>query len=613
MTHVHVDADESLDPFDIAQAVVGPHWLIKAERIKYSERTFQLYPALHESAALFESTYIRMLGRMMRELRKYIESEITHGALGKAVGYRPLATPEQLAELRKIIENFHLAFVVGQIGPEYVSPADIQRLMDAGVLPQDLAFVWQPGAGELPPEAARRIEDAYNYGAMLGHDKPTRSDIEKMTLKDFHEGPPPSPDEAAIEGVTEPRKRKGRKPRLSAQETHAREWVQRSAAEHVKGLGNRVAADMTTIAIEADANMRRKFQRAIREELDINIERREAWRQAVSEIGHRTKDWSRDLHRIAATEKQKAMQEGYVAALVDREGDPDETYVAKQPNPDACPDCIRLHLEAGPGSNPRIFKLSELIQNGTNVGKKRASWQAVVGPVHPWCGCELIHVPAGWGFDDDGNMVPMKMKRSELLGYDLRKSRGPLLSYGGTVPERGVAIHVGDPVRRAIIEQVISESPPEIFDRNIGVTYITTDHPRVQNPLDEHDLAYWTGNEIRITPRLKNNRLADVIRHELGHSLNVYLLHQWGTVAQVKQWHAKLYRVSKEEGFVSKYAQHDGIENAAEITRLYLYDRRRLVLNYPRQFAVAHRAYKGIWERPSSEPAEREEAAHARS
>lgn len=56
------------------------------------------------------------------------------------------------------------------------------------------------------------------------------------------------------------------------------------------------------------------------------------------------------------------------------------------------PECRALHTTNGSGSSPRIYRLSELIANGSNVGKPRSQWKAVVNGTHPNCRCTLRHV-----------------------------------------------------------------------------------------------------------------------------------------------------------------------------------------------------------------------------
>jgi hypothetical protein len=575
---IRVEAPASAHPMEIAEAIAGPHVLLKAEPVKYSERTFTLYRPLRELSAITQKIYEAQLDKMMREILKYIEKEVVMGSLDKADGPRSFL-PSWLQHITGLIKDYHLAFIATTIGPDFLPKGELQRLIDSGILPQDMGFTYQPSPHELPPTPVDWVGESYDYGNVLGQAPGQRAN-------------------AAIKAEDYPTFKKKKPPKLTEDELAARKWAQSSAATHVTGLGNTVADDFSTIAVEADSAQRKRFQSAIREELDSNIEHRKTWRELASELGHRTKDWARGFKRIAATEKQTAMQEGFVAGLIKREGDPDETYVAKQPAPDACPDCQRLHLINGV---PKIFKLSVLIGNGTNVGKKRPAWQPVVGATHPWCGCEIVHVPSGWGFNEEGHMVPLSLRRSQLLAHDLRKSSN--LTYTKIVPDKGCAIRVGDPVKRMLIEQVIAQTPPEIFDKRIGVTLITTDHPRVQNPLHDHDLAYWTGNEIRLSITLKPERVPHVVRHELGHSLNVYLMNQWGGVEPVREWHKKLDRVSKDEGYVSDYAKVAPIENAAEATRLYLYDRKVFMLNFPRTFAMLHKAYRAIWVQVDNETA----------
>jgi len=51
------------------------------------------------------------------------------------------------------------------------------------------------------------------------------------------------------------------------------------------------------------------------------------------------------------------------------------------------PECRRLHLNED--GTPRIYKLSDLIKNGTNEGRPRSAWRAVIGGTHPNCRCTL--------------------------------------------------------------------------------------------------------------------------------------------------------------------------------------------------------------------------------
>ncbi len=182
----------------------------------------------------------------------------------------------------------------------------------------------------------------------------------------------------------------------------ALEHAERRAAIYVRGLGNRIAINLETLEIETEHDIRRNLMLRIRREVSDAIVRRDTARQLASAIGRQTGDWSRNLDRIARTELQEAHQYGWAAHFRSTTGN--DTLVAKRVDDGACDDCRRLYLE--PDGKPKIFALDEIEANGTNVGLKRSQWKAVVGTVHPYCHCQLIRVPAGFGFDDEGRMVP---------------------------------------------------------------------------------------------------------------------------------------------------------------------------------------------------------------
>ena len=82
-----------------------------------------------------------------------------------------------------------------------------------------------------------------------------------------------------------------------------------------------------------------------------------------------------------------AYQEGRASGIEKHTGK--DALVYKDVFPGACRHCIRLYLTDGIGSEPIIFKLSQLRENGTNIGRKAADWKATVGSVHPYCRCQL--------------------------------------------------------------------------------------------------------------------------------------------------------------------------------------------------------------------------------
>lgn len=95
------------------------------------------------------------------------------------------------------------------------------------------------------------------------------------------------------------------------------------------------------------------------------------------------KDMTNNLDRIVATELQFAYWRGAVDRMVEEAGTTDlDVFVIA--SPDACTECKRIW---GLMPHPHVYKLSEIVANGTNRGLKPKDWRAIVGPIHPRCMC----------------------------------------------------------------------------------------------------------------------------------------------------------------------------------------------------------------------------------
>jgi hypothetical protein len=162
--------------------------------------------------------------------------------------------------------------------------------------------------------------------------------------------------------------------------------------------------DGEDVALEADEELRVDVRERVRTATADAVARHKSAQELASDLGHATGDWSRNWDRIATTELQGAYNEGVVVEAI-RFGGP-EVRIARIPEPGACEACRGAFLD-GEG-RPRIFTAEELINNGTNVGRKRADWQPTLWPQHPNCACDTQEVPDGLAFNDAWEMVPLE-------------------------------------------------------------------------------------------------------------------------------------------------------------------------------------------------------------
>lgn len=253
-----------------------------------------------------------------------------------------LLTLEQLKELKDIIEKHHTAFVAKVIGPGVLTEEEKKELEDEGLL-----------------EATENaIKDAYLYGQLVAKNAPAATQSYEQFQKEVKKNPIA----------------------LTPEEEAAVQFAEHQAGNYIRHLGSKVVQDINGATLQADHELRAQLMAGVREKVAENIKKRESIQNLKSELGKLGEGWSRDWMRVAVTEKNWAMQQGIADHYKKTYGDP---LVFKRTMPDACKHCKRLY--DGPDGAPRIFRLSTLQANGTNVGVKAPDWKPVIGSTHPWC------------------------------------------------------------------------------------------------------------------------------------------------------------------------------------------------------------------------------------
>ena len=191
--------------------------------------------------------------------------------------------------------------------------------------------------------------------------------------------------------------------------------AKRKSYSHLKGLANKSKAYMSDIVLDHERKLREKYEEVIHDEIERGVLDRKAIGSVISEIGHKMEDWQRDWGRIVETEMNNIYQEGKAQSIVDKYGEDAQVY--KDVYPKACRHCISLYLTGGIGSQPKLFTIEELINNGDNLNKKVADWKAVVGSTHPFCRCDLRRLPKGYKWNEETQRFELDKGSVEDLSY----------------------------------------------------------------------------------------------------------------------------------------------------------------------------------------------------
>ena len=335
-----------------------------------------------------------------------------------------MLTAEQLARVRKALANASTALAVETAGPDTVPDEELQRLIDEGWLPPE----W---AGEDVPRAL--VDLAYGHGAQSVRDPR----VEQAPLSVF------------TKVVPDP---------LSALEARARDLAKQRAGQYCVGLGSRWGDRAQLVLGDFDRDLADRTRKIIRDETATAIEERKTTGQLATKLGQLTKDWSRDWKRIANTEVQAAHQEAWAEAQVAMRGE--GVMACKVPDPGACDVCRRLYL--GPDGRPIVRPMSWWLGQGSNVGKKASAWGPTIAPVHPWCRCQFVRVPAGMEIAEDGSLEVIKSDSGEKL-HGGKGDNKPDDDFDAADLAEGIKVereHTDDPqVAKEIAKDHLSEFP----------------------------------------------------------------------------------------------------------------------------------------------------------
>jgi hypothetical protein len=270
-----------------------------------------------------------------------------------------ILSPSQIEKMLNVISKNVLLYISMNLGEAVLSEVDRTTLLAAGV---DLA-----GLGKsLPP---------YFKMYLLGRLTQTIGEYNSARLKykDFEEY-----------------LRKEQFQPLTPFEEIQYMLARHATYGHLKHLEHRMRIDSEGALMQELT--RAEYEGVIKEKIATGVQQRKSIGAVISDIGHYTGDWAKDLGRIVETEMNNIFQRGRAVQIAEKNRGKDP-WVYKDVYEGACRHCIALYLTHGLGSEPRLFRLSQLMANGTNIGVPVARWKGVIGSTHPWCRCNLRELP----------------------------------------------------------------------------------------------------------------------------------------------------------------------------------------------------------------------------
>lgn len=264
----------------------------------------------------------------------------------------------EIQDILGILQRHQYVLIAEQLGLNYLTQDEINILLAAGV---DLdQFKNNQGI----------IDHAFLFGILAEAIKDDRA--KKMSYKQFKD--------FIKSGNFVP---------LTEAEEYALEQVKNRAYTDIVGLGNRIASGTSNLIIRSNNSQQASIRKIIRDKTVDAVKYRKTATQLASDLGHATEDWERDWLRIAQYVMHEAYNYGRAQTVFKEHGEDAEVYFDTLKG--ACKWCKELYLTDpdDEDSEPKLFKLKDVLANGTNIGRKPQDYLPTVSPVHPYCRCTI--------------------------------------------------------------------------------------------------------------------------------------------------------------------------------------------------------------------------------
>lgn len=178
--------------------------------------------------------------------------------------------------------------------------------------------------------------------------------------------------------------------------------LQNNAGHYIDKLFEKQIGELSSIVNQQILSNVNQMRSTVRDELAEGVTQNQMLKDISRRIREKTQDYSKDWDRIVTTEIARAQNFGAMDAIIanNPEKSHDEIFVYKTGPHDSktCASCKKFWFTSG--GAPKVYKLSELMANGTNIGKKARDWLPTVDNTHPNERHFLMELPPSFGFKD---------------------------------------------------------------------------------------------------------------------------------------------------------------------------------------------------------------------
>jgi hypothetical protein len=278
-----------------------------------------------------------------------------------------------IEKIKNIIKQRHNLLLIATLGSKNVPKAIIQNLKDSGI-----------DVSKYDPKGSF-LDLAYHHNLLFEDgDIEAPKTAEESAQKQFGKKPKEEEHGAAIEHLN----------------SNMEQLIDKQAFDVLTRIEGLIRDNNNNFRLDVLSNPNKA--EALQE-----MTKKNTVAQLKQKLRDTSKDADRNWSRVAATEISNAVGLGSVDRIVtDNKGENLGTVYAYRVNPNdaaTCKYCRKFYIDSD--GSPKLYRLSTLIGNGSNYGKKAAEWKPIVLATHPNCrDSQVLELKPGWALKPGGTV-----------------------------------------------------------------------------------------------------------------------------------------------------------------------------------------------------------------
>lgn len=169
---------------------------------------------------------------------------------------------------------------------------------------------------------------------------------------------------------------------LSDRERETIKSIKNQALSDIRATQGKIFQDINNVVHNEGLSVRAQQESFIKEHILEGVQKRQSVRTISTNLAKLTGDWTRNFSKAVQYISHTALNEGRMAVAQKRYDNPQDAQFYFIVQNTACEHCVKAYLKDDKTREPKIFTAKQLLENGSNIGRKASDYLPTISALH---------------------------------------------------------------------------------------------------------------------------------------------------------------------------------------------------------------------------------------